>query len=64
MASGAPLGNPQYLQSGNRRGRARLFTAACDRGVKDNRHKLKLKRFGPDVKNFFSLLGQPSSGAS
>lgn len=63
MALGAHLGSPQYLQSGNSRGRARLFTAACDGRVRDNRQKLKLERFELDMKKIFSLLGQPSSGA-
>lgn len=63
MASGAHLSSPQYLQGGNSRGRARLFTAACDGRVRDNRQKLKLERFKLGMKKFFSLLGQPSSGA-
>lgn len=53
MASGAHLSSPQYLQSGNSRGRARLFTAACDGRVRDNRQKLKLERFKLGMKKFF-----------
>lgn len=64
MASGPPLSNLHYLQSGDRRGRARLFRVACDGRARDNRHKLKLEKFGLDTKSVFSLLEKPSNGAA
>lgn len=60
MASGAPLSSPQYLQRWSNR-QSWAFHSCCDGTVRDNRHKLKLRRFRPDVKNFFSLLGQPNN---
>lgn len=52
MAYGAPFSSPQYLQSVIKEAEL-AFQSYCDGTVRDNRHKLKLRRLGLDVKNVF-----------